>query len=215
MIKGCCPSVTYPTNILLVIMAGVTRVRVSSLHFHTMQNKSCSDGWIHSLLHLMLHHPANEKDVPYLLLLHLFCLGPSSPKQRPGQEQGIASAIDNGTGASTLSRFHVATRKRDAQRPATGQCPFRAGVVFRRDVVGAFPLGHGREAVGSTTGEERVRVPLYATDAFLAGGLAKIYFFPWPTTGTLLLSTSSTSKRVRSRRRSTFIRLDKTPPRAF
>lgn len=45
----------------------------------------------------------------------------------------------------------VATRKRDAQRPAVGQCPFSAGVVFRRDVVGAFPLGHGREAVGSTT----------------------------------------------------------------
>lgn len=51
MIKGCCPSVTYPTNILLVIMACVTRVRVSSLYFHAMQNKSCSDEFIDEFIH--------------------------------------------------------------------------------------------------------------------------------------------------------------------
>lgn len=40
-------SVTYPTNILLVTIGCVIRVRVSSLHFHAMQNKSCSDEFIH------------------------------------------------------------------------------------------------------------------------------------------------------------------------
>lgn len=118
----------------------------------------------------------NDKDVPYLLLPQFlfFCLGPSSPKQRPGQEQGIASAIDNGTGTSTLSRFHGRDTEKRRAKASSGTVPFRrrgGGVSTRCGR--RISIGLWQGSGGSTTVEERVRVPLYATDAFLAGGLPR------------------------------------------